>query len=54
VQQDEAELQILRECCEQLEEERTSTLRFSYFYLLRTISPYHRLTRKLLNSCAQP
>jgi|SRR5712671_4302033 len=48
-QQDEEELQILRECCERLEEERASTVGFN---LSCTISPYRRLTRTLLNSCA--
>ena len=48
VQQGEEELQILRECREQLEEEGASTA----FYLSRIISPYRRLTRELLNSCA--
>jgi hypothetical protein len=50
--QDEEELQILRERCERLEEERTSAVCFSYLSYTDCTSLVYRPTLKLLNSYA--
>ena len=51
-QQDEEELQILRERCERLEDERASTVRLVLLLLCHLRSILSRPTLKLLNNCA--